>query len=139
MAGVRELTFWLVEGIFSLDMTSANNMINGAAKGSTADSSSALPVDAIQEFNTHQNAPAEAGWKDGSVVNVGIKSGTNALHGTAYAFGRDAAATDAANYFTQRLPRQRWRILGHSRRAASLRTSSSGSSALKVSASKSAA
>ena len=90
----------LVEGIFSLDMTSANNMINGSAKGSTADSSSALPVDAIQEFSTQQNAPAEAGWKDGSVVNVGIKSGTNSLHGTAYAFGRDAEATDAANPFT---------------------------------------
>ena len=93
----------LVEGIFSLDMTSANNMINGAAKGSTADSSSALPVDAIQEFNTQQNAPAEAGWKDGSVVNVGVKSGTNALHGTAFAFGRDAEATDAANYFTHQV------------------------------------
>jgi hypothetical protein len=90
----------LVEGIFSLDMTSANNMINGSAKGSTADSSSALPVDAIQEFSTQQNAPAEAGWKDGSVVNVGVKSGTNTLHGTAYAFGRNANATDAANFFT---------------------------------------
>ena len=37
-----------------------------------------------------------------SVINVGIKSGTNSLHGTAYAFGRDASATDAANYFTGR-------------------------------------
>src|SRR5712672_1897239 len=93
----------LVEGIFSLDMTSANNLVNGSAKGSSADSSSAFPVDAIQEFHTQQNAPAEAGWKDGSVVNVGIKSGTNSLHGTAFAFGRNAAATDAANYFTQQV------------------------------------
>ena len=36
----------------------------------------------------------------GSVINVGVKSGTNSLHGTAYAFGRDASATDAANYFS---------------------------------------
>ena len=35
------------------------------------------------------------------MVNVGIKSGTNAVHGTAWAFGRDAEATDAANYFTK--------------------------------------
>ena len=34
------------------------------------------------------------------MINVGLKSGTNSLHGTAYAFGRDAAATDSANYFT---------------------------------------
>src|SRR5207248_2940115 len=32
-------------------------------------------------------------------INVGIKSGTNSLHGTAYAFGRDASATDAGNAF----------------------------------------
>jgi len=33
-------------------------------------------------------------------VNVGVKSGTNSLHGTAYAFGRDASATDATNPFS---------------------------------------
>ena len=54
-----------------------------------------MPIDAIQEFNTTQNPKAEYGWRDGSIVNVGIKSGTNSLHGTAYAFGRDASATDA--------------------------------------------
>ena len=59
-----------------------------------------MPIDAIQEFNTEQNPKAEYGWKDGSTTNVGVKSGTNSLHGTAYAFGRDAAATDAANSFT---------------------------------------
>jgi hypothetical protein len=91
----------VIDGTFLMDMTSANNLVNGSAKGSSADSSSAFPVDAIQEFHTEQNAPAEAGWKDGSVINVGIKSGTNSLHGTAFAFGRDAAATDAANPFTQ--------------------------------------
>ena len=42
----------------------------------------------------------EYGWKDGSVVNVGVKSGTNSIHGTAYAFGRDASATDAGNFFS---------------------------------------
>jgi len=38
--------------------------------------------------------------RDGSVLNVGIKSRTNSLHGTAYAFGRDANATDATNFFS---------------------------------------
>ena len=58
-------------------------------RGST---SSTLPIDAIQEFATMQNPKAEYGFKDGSIVSVGVRSGTNSLHGTAYAFGRDAAA-----------------------------------------------
>jgi len=45
-------------------------------------------IDAIQEFNLMENPKAEYGWKPGAVVNVGIKSGTNTLHGAAYAFGR---------------------------------------------------
>ncbi len=45
-----------------------------------------------------QNPPAEYGWKPGAIVNVGLKSGTNSLHGTAYAFGRDTPL-DARNYF----------------------------------------
>ena len=64
------------------------------------DSQSLLPIDAIQEFNTLQNPKAEYGFRPGSVVNVGIKSGTNSAHGSAYAFGRDASATDASNFFT---------------------------------------
>ena len=58
-----------------------------------------LPIDAIQEFNVEENPRAEFGWKPGSVVNVSIKSGTNTIHGTAYAFGR-TDSWDAKNYFT---------------------------------------
>ena len=43
-------------------------------------------------------APAEFGWKPGAVVNVGLKSGTNQIHGTAFAFGRDGVM-DARNFF----------------------------------------
>src|SRR5581483_10793756 len=41
------------------------------------------------------NPQAESGWRDGSVVSIAVKSGTNNIHGSAYAFGRDAQATDA--------------------------------------------
>ena len=57
-----------------------------------------LPIDAIQEFNVIENPPAQYGWKPGAIVNVGLKSGTNNMHGTAYAFGR-SDAFDARNYF----------------------------------------
>ena len=89
-----------MEGITQFDMSTNNSLINGSGKGNFSDASNVLPLDAVQEFATQQNAQAEYGWRDGSVVNVGIKSGTNSLHGTAYAFGRDANATDATNFFS---------------------------------------
>ncbi len=38
-----------------------------------------VPIDAIQEFATMQNPKAEYGFRPGSVVNVGVKSGTKQL------------------------------------------------------------
>src|SRR5208282_4249418 len=57
-----------------------------------------LPLDAIQEFNTQESPSADYGVKPGVVMNIGIKSGTNNIHGTAYYFTRNAAF-DARNYF----------------------------------------
>jgi hypothetical protein len=52
------------------------------------DGATTLPIDAIQEFNLEENPKAEFGWRPGAIVNVGVKSGTNMRHGSAYAFGR---------------------------------------------------
>lgn len=87
-----------LEGIAGVAHTVGSSLLNNAYRG--GDTSSLVPIDAIQEFSSEQNPKAEYGWKDGSVVNVGVRSGTNSIHGTAYAFGRDASATDAANFFT---------------------------------------
>jgi hypothetical protein len=87
-----------VEGIAGMAQAQGSDILNGTYV--SGDSDSLMPIDAIQEFNTEQNPKAEYGFRDGAVVNVGVKSGTNSIHGTAYAFGRDAEATDAANFFT---------------------------------------
>jgi hypothetical protein len=87
---------YFVDGLFNSEPFSGQGIINGA--GIAGDSATILPIDAIQEFNLQENAPAEYGWKPGAVVNVGIKSGTNNIHGTAFAFGRDGVL-DARNYF----------------------------------------
>jgi hypothetical protein len=87
----------MIEGLSQMSPSTGASVLNASYR--TGDASSLLPIDAIQEFNTEQNPKAEYGWKAGSVVDVGIKSGTNSLHGTAYAFGRDARATDAGNFF----------------------------------------
>ena len=97
---------YIIEGLFNSEPFSGQSIINGA--GIAGDSATILPVDAIQEFNVIQNPPAEYGWKPGTMVNVGLKSGTNNLHGTAYGFGR-TTSLDARNYYdpvgTKKSPR----------------------------------
>jgi hypothetical protein len=63
----------------------------------------------LQEFNTQEQPQADFGEKPGVVVNIGIKSGTDQLHGTAYYFGRNAAL-DARNYSTRL--QARWQLWG---------------------------
>src|SRR5438132_5546846 len=87
---------YLVEGLFNSEPYSGQAIINGA--GIAGDSATILPIDSIQEFNLQENPPAEYGWKPGAIVNVGLKSGTNSVHGTGYAFGRDTPL-DARNCF----------------------------------------
>jgi hypothetical protein len=95
--GLRaEDNVYLVDGLFNSEPFSGQSIINGA--GIAGDSATILPVDAIQEFNVIGNPPSEYGWKPGTIVNVGLKSGTNSLHGTGYAFGRDTPL-DARNWF----------------------------------------
>ena len=87
---------YFIEGLFNSEPYSGQAIINGA--GIAGDSATILPIDSIQEFNVEELAPAEFGWKPGAVVNVGLKSGTNQIHGTAFAFGRDGVM-DARNFF----------------------------------------
>ena len=88
---------YFIEGLFNSEPYSGQAIINGA--GIAGDSATILPIDSIQEFNAEELPPAEFGWKPGAVVNVALKSGTNGIHGTAFAFGRDGNVFDARNYF----------------------------------------
>jgi hypothetical protein len=95
--GVRpDESVWMVEGVFNSNPFDARPIIGFPSP--FTDAATILPVDAIQEFNVMENPKAEYGWKAGAVVNVGVKSGTNQLHGTGYAFGR-YDGWDARNYF----------------------------------------
>jgi hypothetical protein len=95
--GVRpESNAYIVDGMTNDEPFSALSVIN--APGLTGDAVTVIPIDAIQEFNTQINPKAEYGWKPGVIVTVGLKSGTNTIHGTAYAFGR-SDSFDARNYF----------------------------------------
>ncbi len=57
------------------------------------------PVDAVREFEVLTNSyDASFGRNAGAQINVVLKSGTNALHGSLYEFHRNAAL-DARNFF----------------------------------------
>src|SRR5690348_466325 len=89
-------TVWMVDGVFNANFADRRPIVNSPSP--FTDGATILPIDSIQEFNLEEDPKAEYGFSPGAVVNVGIKSGTNNLHGSAYAFGRDGS-WDARNVF----------------------------------------
>jgi hypothetical protein len=89
---------YMVDGINSNDPWMAQAVWDSVM--ASGDTGTLISIDAIDEFKTQENPRAEYGWKPGGVVNVGVKSGTNSFHGTAYAYGRDGS-WDARNVFNQ--------------------------------------
>ncbi len=62
-----------------------------------------VPVDSIQEFQVNRSSfAAEFGFTTGTAINLITKGGTNAFHGSAYAYYHNET-TDAANYFAPKL------------------------------------
>lgn len=95
--GIRpEDTSYIVDGVTNDEAFMGLSVTNASAV--IGDAATILPIDAIQEFNTQVNPKAEFGWKPGAITSVAIKTGTNTLHGSAYAFGR-SDSFDARNYF----------------------------------------
>jgi len=87
---------FLLDGLTQTVAWTGLSIVNGASLA--GDSQTFVPLDAIQEFQIVHLPGAEYGFKSGGVVNVGLKAGTNSIHGTAYAFGR-TDGWDAKNYF----------------------------------------
>lgn len=87
---------YLVDGTDDNDLYYGTSVLN--EEGVSGTPASLLPIDAIQEFSTQEHPTSEYGWKPGAVVQLGLKSGTNEFHGSAYYFARNSAA-DARNYY----------------------------------------
>jgi carboxypeptidase family protein/TonB-dependent receptor-like protein len=94
-------TVYLLDGLLNKGIFGSTAVIGGS--GDIGEGTSLVNLDAIQDFTMEENPKADVGWAEGVVMNMGIKSGTNALHGTAFAFGR-TGALDAANQFTPGIP-----------------------------------
>ncbi len=87
---------FIIDGLDDNDAYYGTTVIN--QEGVEGTPATHLPIDAIQEFNIQSSPEAEYGWKPGAIINIGIKSGTNAFHGSAYYFNRNDAL-DARNWF----------------------------------------
>jgi len=96
--------YYLLDGVENSNIFVNSGPLIGAA--TSTDELTILPQDAVQEVNVMTNPPAEFGWFQGAVVNVGLKSGTNNLHGSAYGFFRNASL-DAYDPYLAGAPKQR--------------------------------
>jgi len=58
-----------------------------------------MPIDAIDEFSAQTQSNAETGRNAGGTVNLAIKSGSNAFHGTGYYYNRNEFYAAASPFF----------------------------------------
>src|SRR5579862_1747326 len=74
-------SMFMLDGLNLYEWGQGQQLLNGYAPA--GDAATILPIDSIQDFNIQQDPKAEVGWKPGVAINIGLKSGTNSLHGTA--------------------------------------------------------
>jgi hypothetical protein len=76
--------------------------LDGTTLNISARGSYNAPMDAIQEVAVQQNAmDAEFGFSAGGTITLSSKSGTNAIHGSAYYFGRNPFFDALTNRITR--------------------------------------
>jgi len=101
-----EFNVFVLDGVADQMSYNSTSAVNGGYPAGGPEQAVMLPTDAIQEFNVVQNGKAEYGWRPGAQLNVAIKSGANAIHGTAFALGRDAATMARNPFFSIKTPTQ---------------------------------
>ena len=89
-----------VDGIPNNDRYYGEASLGQAAISGTA--AALIPLEGISEFNVQSNPGVEFGVKGGSVINIGLKSGTNDIHGSAF-WDRHTDAFDARNWFASKV------------------------------------
>lgn len=80
---------WQIEGIDNNDLWANVPAVNQG--GVLGIAGIVLPIDSIDQFSVQTQASPEAGRNPGGVVNLGLRSGTNQRHGSAYYFNRNEA------------------------------------------------
>ena len=107
---ISPITSWEARGDMSIIVeglreTDSSYLLDGVETRSPRWGGSTIrpTVDAIQEFEVQRNAfTADQGWGT-TVVNTVLRTGTNALHGSAYEFLRNNVL-DSRNFFDANTP-----------------------------------
>jgi hypothetical protein len=84
-----DMVNWQIEGADNNDLWWNIPAVNQGGVSGIAGIT--LPIEAIDQFSTVTEAGADTGRNPGATVNLAIKSGTNAFHGSAYYYNRNEA------------------------------------------------
>ena len=99
---------WQIDGIDNNDLWHNIPAVNQGGVSGIA--GIVLPIDAVENFSAQTQAAPESGRNPGGTINLSLRSGGNALHGTMYYFNRNEAL-GAKNPFTptkQEVRNQNW-------------------------------
>ena len=88
---------WQIDGVDNNDFWHNIPAVNQGGVSGIA--GVVLPIDAVDEFSAQTQNGAEAGRNVGGTINLVMKSGGNALHGTAYFYDRNEAYGAASPFF----------------------------------------
>ena len=78
---------WQIDGIDNNDLWHNIPAVNQGGVSGIA--GIILPIDAVDQFSAQTQAAPESGRNPGGSVNLSLKSGTNAIHGSAYYYNRN--------------------------------------------------
>ena len=78
---------WQIDGVDNNDIWHNIPAVNQGGVSGIA--GIILPIDAVEQFSVQTNASADTGRNPGGTATLGLKGGTNTLHGSAYYFNRN--------------------------------------------------
>lgn len=78
---------WQIDGVDNNDIWHNIPAVNQGGVSGIA--GIILPLDSVEQFSIQTNASADTGRNPGGTATLGLKGGTNRLHGSAYYFNRN--------------------------------------------------
>jgi hypothetical protein len=95
---------WQIDGVDNNDLWANVPAVN--QNGVNGIAGVVLPIDAIDQFSVQTQSAPEAGRNPGGVINLALRPGTNALHGSVYYFNRNEAFAEPSLFLNFGEPKQ---------------------------------
>src|SRR5438552_3562562 len=91
---------WQIDGVDNNDLWHNIPAVNQGGVSGIA--GIVLPLDAVDQFTVQTQSAPESGRNPGGTVDLALKSGGNAIHGTVYDFHRNEAFAAASPFVTKK-------------------------------------